>query len=149
MKILLSSGLCYTQPNKRNDANLISDITFILSYLNLALSNQAHDNTTKEKEKSRPIVKPIPGYIFTSFQTTGQSSITHGRSCDQAYYIMLYHNTILHHLIRCLHFRLTRIMYIWLKLVSNLMSIIYMYILPLCEDNFSWQLVTHSSKEIT
>ena len=80
MKILLSSGLCYTQPNKRNDANLISDFTFILSYLNLALSNQARDNTTKEKEKSRPIVKPIPGYIFTSFQTTGQSSITHGRS---------------------------------------------------------------------
>ena len=44
------------------------------------MSNQAHDNTTKEKKKSRPIVKPIPGYIFTSFQTTGQSSITHGRS---------------------------------------------------------------------
>ena len=146
MKILLSSGLCYTQPNKRNDANLISDFTFILSYLNLALSNQAHDNTTKEKEKSRPIVKPIPGYIFTSFQTTAKVA---SHMVGRAYYIMLYHNTILHHLIRCLHFRLTCIMYIWLKLVSNLMSIIYIYILPLCEDNFSWQLVTHSSKEIT
>ena len=95
MKILLSSGLCYTQPNKRNDANLISDFTFILSYLNLALSNQAHDNTTKEKEKSRPIVKPIPGYIFTSFQTTAKVA---SHMVGQAYYIMLYHNTILHHL---------------------------------------------------